>query len=909
MNIRIFTLLACLCFAFAKAQVTTNPTTPTQTDQVTLIFDATGTPLENETGTFYAYTGVTINGQRWQNIIVPGFTDNNGAPAFTNTGGNIYEVTLGTSVESFYSVAPGDVVSEICLVVRNSTGSVQTSPDIFLPVFAPGLNALITAPDDGDVFNLNQTITISGDASQSANLDISVNGSSVSTTTSATISTPYTFSTAGAQNIVFTADNGSTTATDEINVYVPVATQNLPRPTGLKNGVNENGDGSVTFVLAAPGKSDVMLIGDFSNWDFETNYQMNKDGDYFWITVPSTEFTANQDFMYQYVVDFDIKIADPYSELILDPGSDQFIKPGNYPNLPVYPDDETTRDVTVYTYQKTPYNWTTNNFQRPDQENLVIYEILARDFSEEDSFQQIINRIDYLDDLGINALQFMPVNEFEGTDSWGYNPKFHGAIDKAYGPPEKFKELVDLCHSRGIAVIIDVVYNHAFSQSPLCQMWWDQANFRPSSDNPYMNVTPTHDFNVGYDMDHSNVHTKEYVKQTLQYWIDEYRVDGFRFDLSKGFTQNNTLGNIGAWNAFDASRVAILNDYKNTTWNATSNDIYMILEHLGGAAEESVLANDGFMLWGKMTDEFNQNSMGFNSNNDLFRSYFTSRNFNDQHLVAYAESHDEERLMYKNIQFGNTSNGAHNVQNLPVALDRQEAIAAILYSIPGPKMLWQFGEIGYEISINDNGRTGRKPIPWTLGYDTDQDRMDLYNVTATMIGFKTLYPETWNNTQNNLDLGGITKRINLDGPQFDVVVVANFGVTPQGVNPNFSQTGTWFEYFSGTTLNVTNQTASLTLQPGEYRVYSTQQLQDPLSNDDNAVALGSEITVYPNPAGNYFKLSQQVDALAIYNMAGQKVMDLNAGQNRHDISSLNAGIYVVQTQRSNTIQSLRLVIE
>lgn len=908
MRINIFTLLSLLSFAFAKAQVTTNPSTPTQTDQVTLTFDATGTPLENESGTFYAYTGVTVNGQRWQNIIVPTFNDNNGAPAFINTSGNIYQLTLGSSIESFYNVAPGDVVSEICLVVRNAAANVQTSPDIFLPIFAPGLNALITAPSNGDVFNLNQSITISGDASQTASLDISINGTSISTTNATTISAPYTFTTTGAQNIVFTADNGSTSATDEIDVYVPVTTQNLPRPTGLKNGVNENADGSVTFVLAAPNKSDVMLIGDFTNWNFQSNYQMNKDGDYFWITVPASEFTADTQFMYQYVVDFNITIADPYSQLILDPGSDQFIKPGNYPNLPAYPTDETTGDVSLYTYQATPYNWTTNNFQRPDQENLVIYEILARDFSEEDSFQQIINRIDYLDDLGINALQFMPVNEFEGTDSWGYNPKFHGAIDKAYGPPEKFKELVDLCHSRGIAVIIDVVYNHAFSQSPLCQMWWDQANFRPSPDNPYMNVTPTHDFNVGYDMDHSNIHTQEYVKQTLQYWIDEYRVDGFRFDLSKGFTQNNTLGNIGAWNAFDASRVAILNDYKNTTLAATSNDIYMILEHLGGAAEESVLANDGFMLWGKMTDEFNQNSMGFNSNNDLFRSYFTSRNFNDQHLVAYAESHDEERLMYKNLQFGNTANAAHNIQNLPVALDRQEAIAAILYSIPGPKMLWQFGELGYEISINDNGRTGRKPIPWTLGYDTDQDRMDLYDVTATMIGFKTLYPDTWNNTQNNLDLGGITKRINLDGPQFDVVVVANFGVTPQNVNPNFSQTGTWFEYFSGTTTNVTNQTAALTLQPGEYRVYSTQQLQDPLSNNDISV-VNNDIIIYPNPAGNFFSVSKEVDQLAIYNIAGQKIMDLNANLDRHDISNLSTGIYIVQAISDGSASSLRLIIE
>ncbi len=901
-------VVALLCLAFAKAQVTLQPSTATQTDQVTILFDATGTPLENETGTFYAYTGVTINGQRWQNIIVPTFNDNNGAPQFVNAGGNNYQLTLPSSIEQFYNVTPGDVVSEICLVIRNSSATVQTNPDIFLDIFPPGLNTAITSPQNGDIFSINQTITVSGDASQNTSLDLSVNGNSIATANAMSVNAQYTFPASGAYTFTIFADNGTNTSSNSVNVFVPGTTQNLPRPAGLKNGVNENADGSVTFLLAAPLKNDVNLIGDFSNWNLDPNYQMNKDGDYFWITVPASEFTADQIFQYQYLVDFDIKVADPYSELILDPGSDQFIKPGNFPNLPVYPDGQTTGDVSLHRYQATPYNWTSNNFQRPDQENLVIYEILARDFSEEDSFQQIIDRIDYLETLGINALQFMPINEFEGTDSWGYNPKFHGAIDKAYGTPEKFKELVDLCHSRGIAVIIDVVYNHAFSQSPLCQMWWDQANFRPAANNPYLNPTPTHDFNVGYDFNHESQWTKEYVKQTLEYWVDEYRIDGFRFDLSKGFTQNVTIGNIGAWNAYDQSRVNILNDYKDTLWNATSNDIYMILEHLGDQPEEAALANGGFMLWGKMTDQYNENSMGFSGNTNLFRSYFTSRGFNEQHLVAYAESHDEQRLMYKNLQFGNSSNASHNVRDLGVALDRQEAIAAILYSIPGPKMLWQFGELGYEIDIDQNGRTGRKPIPWTLGYGNDADRMDLYNVTATMINFKTLYPETFNNTNNNLDVSGLVKRINLDGPQFDAVVVANFNVTAQNVNPNFSQTGTWYDYFNNNNaINVTNTTAPINLQPGEYRVFTTQQLNDPLSTEDITTQNQASIRLFPNPATESFRLSREIETIQIYNVSGQLVKSFDQTQNTYEISDLNQGIYFVQIKAGNSTQIEKLI--
>ncbi|GAK92850.1 hypothetical protein JCM19298_3338 [Nonlabens ulvanivorans] len=243
---------------------------------------------------------------------------------------------------------------------------------------------------------------------------------------------------------------------------------------------------------------------------------------------------------------------------------------------------------------------------------------------------------------------------------------------------------------------------------------------------------------------------------------------------------------------------------------------------------------------------------------------------------------------------------------MPIALDRQEAIAAILYSIPGPKMLWQFGELGYEIDIDQNGRTGRKPIPWTLNYDTDQDRMDLYDVTATMIGFKTKYPDTWNTTNNNLDVSGVTKRINLNGPVFDAVVVANYGITAQNVNPNFSQTGTWYEYFSNTTVNITNTTAMINLQPGEYRVYSTQQLQDPLSNEDFS-NLTTDVKLYPNPAQNSFRLSQEIEHISIYNMNGQQVLEFKENLSSYSIESLTTGIYIIDVATSEGNQQIKLI--
>jgi 1,4-alpha-glucan branching enzyme len=905
MKIRLLGMLL-FVFAFAKAQVSTIPSTPTPVDQVRIVFDATGTPLENVTETLRLYSGVTINGMEFQQTPSDFFSnDPDDNPAFTRTGQNSYFIDLGPSLNEYYGVANDEVITAIDLVIRVESGSPQTE-DYKLTVFEPGLNAVLTSPEDGTIIPVNTTLTLSGDSSVSADLTLTVNNDVVASTNGTTISTTFNFAASGSYTVSIDADNGTEVASDERTVFVPAATVEMPRPAGLLNGVNERDNGDVTFLLAAPGKSDVNLIGSFNGYALTPETQMFKDGNYFWLTIPAARFTAGESFTYQYLVDFDIKVADPYSTLILDPGSDRFIKPGNFPNLPAYPTEQTEGDVTLYTYQEEEYNWQVTDFERPDKENLVIYELLVRDFSEDDSYQAVIDRIDYIVDLGVNAVEFMPVNEFEGTDSWGYNPKFHGALDKAYGPPEKFKELVDLLHANGIAVIIDIVYNHAFSQSPLAQMWWDQANFRPSSDSPYLNPVARHPFNVGFDFNHESTWTRQYVKQTSQYFLDEYKVDGFRYDLSKGFTQTNTGSDVGAWGRLDQSRINILNDYRTTIEADNDNEVYLILEHLSDNDEEKVLADAGFMLWGKMTDQYKENSLGFSNGTNVFRSYFLSRGFNDQHLVAYAESHDEQRLMYDNLQFGNSSNPNHNVKSLPVALARQEAIAAILYSIPGPKMLWQFGELGYEIDIDENGRTGRKPVPFSLNYQDNTDRAELFEATSEMIKLKVKYPEIFNSRDNNLDVSGLIKRINLNGPDFDAVVVANFNVTNRDVTVNFSETGTWYEFFSGDVMEVTNTSTNMNIEPGGYRVFSTQPLTTTASNED-VITSSNSIQVYPNPTRDSFSVSEDVQQVLVFNLAGQLVKRFDQNLPEYSINELASGVYIVNISSAIGTENVKLV--
>ena len=307
------------------------------------------------------------------------------------------------------------------------------------------------------------------------------------------------------------------------------------------------------------------------------------------------------------------------------------------------------------------------------------------------------------------------------------------ALDKYYGTPASLKAFVDACHKRGIAVIVDVVYNHAFSQNPLCQLYWDATTFKPTGQNPFVNTDAKHDFNVGYDLNHESAALRAYVKQIMEYWLTEFKLDGFRFDLSKGFTQKNTLGNVGAWGAYDIDRVnnlkRIYNEVKSVNPNA-----YVILEHFADNSEEKDLANYGCMFWGNMNHEATEASMGYTSN--FTNAYHQSRGLNNPKLLAYAESHDEERMLYKNLQYGNSS-GSYSVKYINTALDRSELTWVIFSAIPGPKLMWQFQELGYDYAIDFNGRTGNKPIKWD--YNTAGNRKDIYRVMSEMNQLKLTY--------------------------------------------------------------------------------------------------------------------------------------------------------------------------
>src|SRR5690606_21715214 len=296
----------------------------------------------------------------------------------------------------------------------------------------------------------------------------------------------------------------------------------------------------------------------------------------------------------------------------------------------------------------------------------------------------------------------MPIMEFNGNESWGYNPAFMFAPDKYYGTKNDFKAFVDKCHQEGIAVILDIAMNHQDVPNPYVMMDFDFNTFKPTADNKWFNVSAKHPFNVFFDMNHESTYTQAYLDTVNYHWLHEYKVDGFRFDLSKGFTQTNHPDDVGAWSSYDASRIALIKRMADAIWTHTPG-AYVILEHFADNAEEKELVEykadegKGMMVWGNLNHAYNQNTMGYAEDSDISWIDYNTRGWSVPHAVGYMESHDEERLMYKNLEYGNGA-GDYSVKDFPVAMDRMEGAGLLFYTIPGPKMVWQFGEIAYDLS-------------------------------------------------------------------------------------------------------------------------------------------------------------------------------------------------------------------
>ena len=778
----LLTLIAvCMCALGVSAQVTTDPT-PVQEDtkNLKIYFHADegnkGLMGLNANTKVYAHTGLITNGSTsdsdWKYTIADWNKDTEKAQ-MVYEGTNLWSLYIG-DIREFYGVTDMSVqIKKLAFVFRTSGGTKEgktaTGGDIFVNVVDPGLQIELTSSATSEIVDSKTgSVTFTAATTTNSTITISVNGNQIGTQANTkSLTATYTFPSAGDYSVTATATAGGETVSDTLNyAYFNDATsQAYPGGTPVMGPV-ENADGSVTFCVAAPSMSRMVIVGSWNNYKITNSQQMyytdynttnpvtNESGTfrYFWITIPDLAKTDDQ-YTYFFKVQGTVSkgsnsitvnsnTGDPYARLVLDPWNDKYIDTNVYPNLPAYPYG-VVDGVPVAVYQKgiNDYQWKDTDFVIPDKDNLIIYELLLRDFTGTEgqkqgngTIRQAMAKIDYLRTLGVNVIELLPICEFSGNNSWGYNPNFYFAPDKAYGTPDDYKEFIDLCHSYGIAVVLDMVFNQSDGLHPWYQMYGGNQyspfyNYGMGGENGAPHAySVMNDWNQGYPL------VQQQWKDVITYWLTEYHVDGFRFDLVKGLGLNESYANAGdaATNAFNQSRVNEMK-YLNSVIQEARPGAYCINENLAGAQEENLMAADGELNWANVNNAGCQFAMGYQSDSNMNRLLATQDSRTAFSTVSYLESHDEERLAYKQDMWG-VSGVKDNVQ---VSMQRCGSAAAQMIMTPGAHMIWMFGELGKSESLTD--RTGPKLVEWNLL--NEPNHKGLYNNYSEMIQLRFANPQ------------------------------------------------------------------------------------------------------------------------------------------------------------------------
>jgi len=900
----------------AMAQlITADPAFPTEDDLVVITFDASlgNGALAGFTGDMYAHTGVitsnSTSGSDWK-YVKAGWNENIPACKLTMLGDDLWELAITPSVRDYYGVPTNETILQLAFVFRNEDGTIvgktDEGGDIYYDIYASGLNILITLPDEKPyIVELNDEILIEGSSTDADSTFVFVDGTVVYSDVGDTFSTSIIASSYGKHWIVATAKTDDETVSDSMYYYVRHEAIVEALPSGVVPGINYVDGETVILCLVAPEKEFIFVLGDFNNWEIENDYEMKitPDGEKFWVELSGLE--SGSEYVFQYFIDGSVRVGDPYADKVSDPWNDKWISNSTYPNLIDYPDGKTTGIATVLQTNQTPYNWQIDNFAVPAVTDLIIYELLVRDFVETHDFETLIDTLNYLERLGVNAIELMPNSEFEGNSSWGYNPNYYFAPDKYYGPKDDFKAFVDECHARGMAVFMDLVLNHSYGTNAMAMMYWNSELNRPAANNPWFNEQSNFtnpDAQWGNDFNHESIYTQQLVDSINSYWINEYHIDGFRFDFTKGFG-NNIKGSNDPWGSnYDADRIALLKRMADKIWEQKS-DAAVIFEHLSVNSEEKELANYGILLWGNINGNYNEATMGYNSDgkSDFSWISYKKRGWNQPNVVGYMESHDEERLMFKNLEYG-AVNSEYSVKELGTALKRQELAANFFFTIPGPKMIWQFGERGYDVSIEFNGRVGEKPPKWD--YMDDYRRRNIYYVYSALIDLKK-NEEAFKTTNYTLDLYNALKKVKLTSDDMSVVVLGNFDIVEGDINPQFQSTGTWYNYWTGDSIVVADVNETINLQAGDYRLYTSKRLSKPnLVGISDVETLQSSNILFPNPVIETLTITntENTKQIYIYNLMGSIVFSKSYTNSTYieiNTQEFKSGYYFVRMESNN----------
>lgn len=521
---------------------------------------------------------------------------------------------------------------------------------------------------------------------------------------------------------------------------------------------------SIEFKLFAPYSEGVKLKGSF--WDGnEIDLKKGKDG-YYRTKVDLEDGCYTYKFRVQSKSDF----LDPDEWVeVIDPKATNV--------------DEDQQMAVIQIKDGQPiiddYVWQHDDKALPSNEELVIYELLVKDFSggEDDpyprgKFKHVVEKLDYLCDLGINAIELMPIQEFPGDEGWGYNPRYYFAVESSYGSTADLKHLIDECHARGIRVILDIILNHSDYEAPLTQIdysYW----YRKDPKDPDFNWGPEFDYDH-YDENLDLCPAQEFVKEVVRFWITEYHIDGFRFDAVKQMGHFDFLRQL----TDETSKLAHPKPFFNI-----GELIPEVPEATNLEGPLDACWRDGFqhqvvpMLWGEDT--------GIETLKELIDAK-RSGYMGAVNAINYLSNHDHDHLM---AQLAN-----HEVFD-DAAFKRAKLGAAIVMTAMGIPLVWMGEEFGsYKSKTLDPAK-----IDWSLlendrNHSLWENYRGLISLRKENHALRTNNVEFFHENPDNKVIAFV--RWNDEGSR--IVVVINFSnqYLADYKIPNFPHDGTWHEWIN-----------------------------------------------------------------------------------------------------------------
>lgn len=530
------------------------------------------------------------------------------------------------------------------------------------------------------------------------------------------------------------------------------------------------------FSLFAPYNEKVELIGNWNNWK---PIKMKKGDDGCWRVDVKLK---DGEYQYKFLVKSLSYFAEGQTLSVSDPYSTRVTRDA---------DEKTIIQIKNGKEVITSYQWKYDDVPLPPNHALIIYELHIQDFTggvgddknpKRGTFKGAIEKLDYLAELGINAIELMPVQEFSGHSSWGYNPRILFGVENNYGTPDDLCAFIDECHGRGMRVIFDGVFNHSEMASPLTQIdygYWYHV------DNP----DPDHlDFGPKFNYFHHDTNldvwpARDFVRDTLAFWIQHFHIDGIRFDATAAIRHYDILG----WLSRESH--ALTGGLK---------PFITIAEHV--PQDPTVTGSDGPMdaAWHEtfskqlqstvvMVDKDGRQALNVHSIIETLdpRAEGFESPYN---VINYIDNHDQVRIMQQL--------GEHMVFDA-AAFRRMKLGVGILLTSPGIPLVWMGQEFAESAPRTPNAYAERQPIDWALlNNDNNRNLMNHYKGLIHLRGnTPALTLDTFEVIHLEAERGVFAfKRWNTEGNV--VVVVINVRDVHQGEIHigRWPEDGTWHEY-------------------------------------------------------------------------------------------------------------------